>query len=277
MNQAYLLLDRARISHLPEQLIELGGTTYHSLYQATAYSALEEVGPLLVPVAPGSSLAQKFTSAWSATCGVWLESDAGEALLLEHLRSLVHARVAGDVTVLFRYFDPRVTSLWLAQMSDAERDRLMGPVRLIRLPELDIHQQNPEQAVERYAHEPWLSLTPDMLEHLATAQRRCFSLQLIEHTQQYFGEYLQGLDACALQQWASDCQQSAARHGYSAIDEALLWARFYAVLGTQFPEAADHAAYRRLLAEPGTSPGQRLDNLNTELTRQLLTDKESRA
>ena len=91
MNQAYLLLDRARISHLPEQLIELGGTTYHSLYQATAYSALEEVGPLLVPVAPGSSLAQKFSSAWSATCGVWLESDAGEALLLEHLRSLVHA------------------------------------------------------------------------------------------------------------------------------------------------------------------------------------------
>ncbi|HCS45578.1 MAG TPA: DUF4123 domain-containing protein [Pseudomonas sp.] len=275
MSQAYLLLDRAQIEHLPERLFELESTTFQSLYQTTAYSPLEEVGPVLVPVSPNSPLAQTFFRDWSATCGVWLESEAQEAVVLEHLRSLIHVRVEGDVTVLFRYHDPRIAALWLAQLPACERDRLMGPVRRIRLPELDIHQQNPDQPAAPYADRPWLFLSPEQLEHLSTAQRQRFAQRLIEHCQQYFPEYLQGLDAFALQQWASQCQHRAGRHGYSAIDEVLLWARFHAALGTDFPDAPAHAAYRSMLAEPGVSPEQRLDNLNTELTRQQLTDKES--
>ncbi|MHC8374839.1 DUF4123 domain-containing protein [Pseudomonas sp. MDT1-16] len=275
MSQAYLLLDRAQIERLPERLFELGSTTFQSLYQTTAYSPLEEVGPVLLPVSPNSPLAQTFFRDWSATCGIWLESEAQEAVVLEHLRSLIHVRVAGDVTVLFRYHDPRISALWLAQLAACERDRLMGPIRLIRLPELDIHQENPDQPAAQYAQEPWLFLPAEQLDHLGTAQRQRFAQQLIEHCQQYFPECLQGLDAFALQQWASHCQHSAERHGYSAIDEVLLWARFHAALGTDFPDAPDHAAYRRMLAEPGVSPEQRLDNLNAELTRQQLTGKES--
>lgn len=273
MSQAYLLLDRARIERLPERLFELGCTTFHSLYQNTAYSSLQEVGPVLLPVAANSSLAQAFFKEWSATCGLWLESEAQEAVVLEHLRSLIHVRVEGNATVLFRYHDPRIAHLWLAQMSVGERDRLMGPVRLIRLAQLDIHQENPQQPAQ-YAHEPWLYLPPDQLDHLSNAQRQRFAQQLIEHGQHYFCEHLRGLDALALQQWATQCQHSAQRHGYSAIDEVLLWARFHAVLGADFPDAPAHAAYRRLLAEPAVSPGQRLENLNAELTRQLLSDKE---
>lgn len=274
MSQAYLLLDRSQIEHLPRRLFELECATYHSLYQGTAYSALEEIGPVLVPVAPDSLLAQTFFQEWSATCGIWLESSAPEDAVLGHLRSLIHVRVEGDVTVLFRYHDPRIAGLWLAQSPVGERDRLMGPVQLIRLPELDIHQENPEQPCASYAHEPWLFLSAQQLEHLGTAQRQRFARQLIEHCQQHFSEYLLGLDAVALQQWASKCQHRAARHGYSAIDEVLLWARFYAVLGPDFPDAPAHIAYRSLLAEPGVSPRQRLDNLNAGLTRAQLTGQE---
>ena len=275
MSQAYLLLDRTQIEHLPERLFELGITTFQSLYQTTAYSALEEAGPVLVPVFPDSPLAHAFYRDWSATSGVWLESEAQEAVVLEHLRSLIHARVEGEVTVLFRYHDPRIAALWLAQLPACERDRLMGPVRLIRLPELDIHQENLDQPAAPYAQEPWLILSAEQLEHLGTTQRQCFAQRLVEHCQQHFSEYLQGLNACALQQWASHCQHTAGRHGYSAIDEVLLWTRFQAVLGTDFPDAPAHAVYRSMLTEHGGSPEQRLDNLEAELTRQLLTDKES--
>ncbi|POA34510.1 MULTISPECIES: DUF4123 domain-containing protein [Pseudomonas] len=274
MSQAYLLLDRAQIERLPERLFELESTTFQSLYQTTAFDPLEEVGPVLVPVSPNSPLADIFFREWSAMCGIWLESEAQEAVVLEHLRSLIHARVEGDVTVLFRYYDPRITALWLTGLPPHERDRLMGPVRLIRLPELDIHQENPDQPAAQYAQEPWLYLPAEQLEHLGTAQRQQLAQRLIEHSQQYFAEYLQGLDAFALQQWASQCQHTAGRHGYSAIDEVLLWARFHAVLGTDFPDAPAHAAYRQILVEPGVSPRQRLENLNAELTRQQLTDKE---
>lgn len=274
MSQAYLLLDRSQIERLPERLFELECTTYLSLYQGTAYSSLEEVGPVLVAVAPDSPLARTFFQEWSATCGIWLESQAQEVAVLGHLRSLIHVRVEGDVTVLFRYHDPRITGLWLSPLSAEQRDRLMGPVHLIRLPERDIHQEAPDHPVAQYAHEPWLCLSAQQLEHLGTAQRQRFAQQLIEHGQQFFCEYLQGLDASALQQWATSCQHSAARHGYSAVDEVLLWARFHAVLGADFPDAPAHAAYRGLLAEPGVSPRQRLDNLNAALTRQQLTGKE---
>ena len=275
MSQAYLLLDRTQIEHLPERLFELGITTFQSLYQTTAYSALEEAGPVLVPVFPDSPLAHAFYRDWSATSGVWLESEEQEAVVLEHLRSLIHVRVDGGVTVLFRYHDPRIAALWLAQLPAIERDRLMGPVHLIRLPELDIHQQTPDQPAAQYADRPWLLLSPEQLEHLSTAQRQRFAQRLIEHGQQYFPDCLQGLDASALQQWASQCQHRAGRHGYGAIDEVLLWARFHAELGPDFPDAPAHVAYRSMWAEPGVSPEQRLDNLNAELTRQQLTDKES--
>ncbi|MDQ3204196.1 MAG: DUF4123 domain-containing protein [Pseudomonadota bacterium] len=274
MSQAYLLLDRSQIEHLPERLIELESSTYQSLYKSTAYSSLEEAGPVLVPVVPNSVLAQTFFREWNTTCGIWLESQAPEAVLLGHLRSLIHVRVEGGITVLFRYHDPRITALWLAELPAGERDRLMGPVRLIRLPALDIHQESPDQPASSYAHEPWLFLSAQQLEQLGTAQQQRFTQQLIEHCQHYFPEHLQGLDVLALEEWARHCQHSAARHGFSAIDEVLLWARFSAVLGAEFPDAPAHGAYRSLLAEPGLLPKQRLDKLNAELTRQQLAGPE---
>lgn len=274
MSQAYLLLDRSRIEHLPERLIELECSTYQALYKGTAYSSLEEAGPVLVPVVPNSRLAQTFFREWSATCGIWLESQAQESVVLGHLRSLVHVRVEGGLTVLFRYHDPRITALWLAGLPAGERDRLMGPVRLIRLPASDIHQESPDQPASSYAHEPWLLLSAQQLEQLGTAQRQRFTQQMIDHCQRYFPEHLQGLDAVALQEWATHCQHSAARYGFSAMDEVLLWARFAAVLGAEFPDAPAHGAYRSLLAEPGLLPKQRLDKLNAELTRQQVAGGE---
>ncbi|PPA01948.1 DUF4123 domain-containing protein [Pseudomonas sp. MWU12-2312b] len=274
MSQAYLLLDRTRIERLPERLFELESTTFRSLYRNTAYGPLEEVGPVLVPVSPDSPLAQRFFKEWSATCGIWLESEAQEEVVLGHLRSLIHVRVEGDVTVLFRYHDPRIAALWLTSLPACERDRLMGPVRLIRLPDLEIRQENPDQPAARYGQEPWLLLSGHQLEHLGSVQRQHVAQQVIEHGQRYFPQYLKELDEAALQQWASHCQQRAGRHGYSAIDEVLPWVRFQALLGTDFPDAPAHAVYRNMLTEPGLSPRQRLDNLNAELTRRQVTDKE---
>ncbi|VEF07536.1 Uncharacterised protein [Pseudomonas fluorescens] len=275
MSQAYLLLDRIQIENLADRLFELtGGATVHSLYQRTAYSAVDKAGPLLVVVNPDSPLAKVFWQEWSMTAGIWLESPDDEDQVLEHLRGLIHVRVPGEATVLFRFYDPRITALWLRDLPALERDRLMGPVRLIQLPDSPIHQQTEQPAIP-YANRPWLSLTAEHLVHLSTAKRQSFTRQLIEHAQRYYPQYLQSLDSAALQQWAVDCQASAARSGFSAVDEVLLWARFFAVLGAGFPEGPELSAYRQLLAEPGVLPRQRLDNLNDALTHQLLIDKES--
>jgi hypothetical protein len=274
MSRAYLVLDRIQIANLTDRLFELtGGATVHSLYQRTAYSALENVGPVLIGVTPDSPLAQIFSQEWSATAGIWLESATEPGQVLAHLRGLIHARVEGVTTVLFRFFDPRIAALWLTALPAHERDRQMGPVRLIRLPDSQILQQS-QHPVIPYADQPWLSLTAEQLDHLNATRRQFFTEQLIEHVQRNFPEAILQLDPAARQQWALDCQAGAARNGFSAMDEVLLWSRFVAVLGNNFPDDPEHGVYRQLLAEPGIAPSRRLDNLNHVLTHQLLTDKD---
>ncbi|MCF4998719.1 DUF4123 domain-containing protein [Pseudomonas syringae] len=274
MSRAYLVLDRIQIEGLTDRLFELtGGATVHSLYQRTAYKALENVGPVLIGVTPESPLAQVFSQQWSATAGIWLESAAEPEQVVAHLRGLIHARAEGVTTVLFRFYDPRIAASWLADLPSHERDRLMGPVRLICLPDAQIVQQSEHPAIP-YADQPWLALTAEALDGLNAAKRRFFTTQLIEHVQRNFPEALLQLDPAARQQWALDCQAGAARNGFSAMDEVLLWSRFVAVLGNNFPDDAEHGVYRQLLAEPGIAPRQRLDNLNHALTHQLLTDKD---
>ncbi|MDD2050874.1 DUF4123 domain-containing protein, partial [Pseudomonas putida] len=137
-----------------------------------------------------------------------------------------------------------------------------------------IRQENPEQPIAQYTDKPWLLLTPEQVERMSAAKRQCLAQQMIEHCQQHFPQRLQGLEPAARQQWALACQRSAERHGYSAADQVLRWANLHAVLGDEFPNAADHAVYRKILDDKGVMPAQRLDDLNAELQRQQLTDKE---
>ena len=277
MSQAYLLLDRTQIDNLAHRLFEVTSSVqFHSLFQRTAYSALDEVSPVLVPVTPNSPLAHTFAEQWSATAGIWLESLADEKTVVEHLRSLIHARVEGEVTVLFRFYDPRITALWLADLPAHERAPLMGPIQVIRLPHSVIHQAQPDQPAARYADTPWLLLRAEQLAHLNSAKQQSFAQRLIDHCETYFPDYLQGQDMTA-EQWVAHCQNTAERYGYSAADEIFLWARFQALLGTDFPQGLAHGTYLQILTEPGATPQQRLDNLNTELTHRKLTAKEPSA
>jgi hypothetical protein len=279
---SYLLLDGAQINGLVARIYGLEESpSLHLLYQQSTYEALADVGPLLVAVRPHSELAQVFQQEWQATAGIWLESDASEDDLVEHLRSLIHVRLEGDQTTLFRYHDPRIMALWLSALKTDERDPLMGPVKRLLLPtdsgaELELLRENKPQAFARYANTPWLRLSQEQLEQMTQAKHACFDQRLLAHLQRFFPESLQGMDAAAQQQFAALCRQSAARYGYSAADEVTRWAGLLAELGSDFPQAPEHNTYRQLLEQRGPLPAQRLDNLIAELQCQLLrTDKES--
>ena len=277
MTRAYLLLDSNQIPDLYPRLYELAQlTTPHSLYLTTQYAALAQSGPVLAAVEPNSALANFFAEEWQEKAGVWLESEADEAVLVAHLRSLIHVELEGEVTAFFRYYDPRIARLWLANLPAAERDRLMGPVRLIRLPNEDgssltLRQENPDQPLASYTHAPWLRLSPELLEQLCKSKRAQFEQRLIAHCQYYFPACLQGLDATAQLQWAQACQRNAARQGYSAEDEVMSWVGLYAFLGEAFPDGPNQDGFRQLLVERDVSPQQRLDHLLDELTRQFIS------
>jgi len=278
----YLLLDGAQIEGLPARLYSLeAAPSLHLLYQQTAYEALAEVGPMLIEVRSHSDLERVFHLEWQATVGIWLESDASEDELVEHLRSLIHVRLESDQTTLFRYYDPRITALWLDALTTDERNLSMGPVSRLRLQSnsgaaMEVVRTFRSQTFARYEDRPWLRLSQQQLEQMSEAKYASFDRRLLTHLQRFFPESLQSLDTAAQQQFAAQCRQSAARYGYSAADEVARWAGLLVELGRDFPHAPEHDTYRRLLEQRGPLPSQRLDNLIAELQCQLLrTDKES--
>lgn len=283
MMRSYLLLDSAQIDDLDQHLLQMGEfMACHPLYLTTTYADLADCGPLLVPVMAGSQLAELFTTQWRSQAGIWLETDAPEAQLLDHLRSLVHISLDGDMTVLFRYCDPRIARLWLAELQTFERDRFMGPVQLIRLPdddgnELLISRSEAPSDSQRYQAKPWLHLSAEQLDNLGQAQRQQFDQHLIKHCRRYFPFALTGKDNAAQQAWAQACRLSAVRHGYNTDDQITRWAGLYAHLGSDFPVAPAHQTYRQILEAPGSSHQQRLDALLNELTLQLIRTAEPKA
>ncbi|MFY1055056.1 DUF4123 domain-containing protein [Ectopseudomonas khazarica] len=276
----YLLLDGAQIDNLLAQLYQLEDSpNLHHLYQGTLYDALADAGPVLVQLQPDSRLEAHFVEHWQAAAGIWLESTAHTQDLVEHLRSLVHVSVQG-VTVLLRYYDPRVMRHWLVELPSEERDYLMGPIQRIRVASqqvedepIRLQRQNASPAA-RYEDTPWLHLNSHTVERLNRAHLEAFDEQLLAHVDHYFPYCLAGQDASARQAWVLNCRSSANAHGYSSADQVVQWANLCAVLGTEFPHAPSHLTYRQILDMPSLRPEQRLERMTLELQRQLLTDKE---
>lgn len=280
-SRQYLLLDGAQVGDLLAQLYQLEeAPVLQRLYQGTRYEALVDAGPVLVQLTPAGRLEYHFMEHWQEKAGLWLEADASETELAEHLRSLVHASVQG-VTVLLRYYDPRVMRHWLTGLPVEERDYLMGPVTRIRLAARQEEggsiefQRQTASPVARYDDTPWLHLSDEQAERLNRAHLETFDEQVLAHIEQYFPDCLSGLDATSRQTWATNCRQSANAHGYTAADQVVQWANLCAVLGADFPQAPAHQPYRQILDTPQLRPEQRLERLALELQRQLLTDKEA--
>lgn len=279
----YLLLDGAQIENLPARLYSLDDNPIAEwLYHATSYQAVFDVGPALVVLRTQSALEQAFMDHWQHDAGLVIESDAPMQLLAEHLRSLIHARVPGDASMLFRYYDPRVMRHWLPALSTAEKDHLMGPVSRVRLPAREgqdeqwIVRDHDQQSAQQYAERPWLYLDEQQLQQLNQGKLDMFDQQLLEHVRLYFPDCLNQRSTQEQQEWAVQCRESAAGYGYSAPNEVVRWSALVAEHGTTFPQAPDHQIYREIIQQPTLNATQRLDALLVELHRHcLLTDKES--
>src|SRR5690606_25005052 len=191
----YLLLDSAQIDDLLVKIYQLEATPeIHLLYQRTRYQSLADVGPLLVRLFSGGQLELYFLEHWEARAGLWLETDASESELVEHLRSLIHTRIGSETTVLLRYHDPRIMRYWLPELPPEERDRIMGPILRIRYSVLqrdghsnpeEVRRTNPAFAVQ-YTDTPWLRLNDEQAERLNRAQLEEFDQRLLEHIDRYF-------------------------------------------------------------------------------------------
>jgi hypothetical protein len=102
--QAFLLLDGATISDLPQRLKQLNPTDSRiALYDQTPFSALRDVSPLLVAISqPADPLAQFYLHNAQEEWGVLLFSAAPLHGVAEHLRKLISVELPSGPAVLLR-------------------------------------------------------------------------------------------------------------------------------------------------------------------------------
>lgn len=274
--QHYLLLDGAQIDELMQTLYRLESVPeFYQLYEGTRFAELADEGPVLIATDHDSLLNRHFEEHWCTTAGVALDSRSCTGDLVQHLTSLIHVRVSGGVNVLFRYYDPRILNLWLADMNDEQLNTVLGPVEQFHLWTADdgLHgfSRSAFSTAQRYTDTPWLQLSDEQLARLNQAKQQSFEQALLEHMDTWFPDHLANAGIKERQDWARACCVKANEYGFSAAADIVRWAGLLSICGPDFPEAREHANYRALLRQSGLLPAQKLDAVRLEAQRQALS------
>jgi hypothetical protein len=84
----------------------------------------------LIELPKGSPFLERLVrDGWGESWGVYLTSDAPFEELRKHLRRFLTVELEGGKAVLFRFYDPRVLSVFLPTCTPRERAEFFGPIR----------------------------------------------------------------------------------------------------------------------------------------------------
>jgi len=130
----FLLVEPTMLVHVPElAALDMRPCVHRTLAHR------EELMPQLIDVAALDDEARVLaTESWMAETHVerppvicaWLDSDAGVDTVSEHVAQYLVGPGSGGKSVFWRYYDPRVLALTLAILDPAQREALLGPVKV---------------------------------------------------------------------------------------------------------------------------------------------------
>lgn len=125
----YAILDGASVEGLLDHLHPLDGDRYACLFRGTLSPELEAAAPYLVLLERNDDfttwiLEEGCGNHW----GVFARSEADLRTLHRHLRTFLMVRSPDESFVYFRYYDPRVLSVYLPTCTPEEARLVFGPV-----------------------------------------------------------------------------------------------------------------------------------------------------
>lgn len=124
----YAVIDGAACEELLDKLDEFQ-PEHVCLYAGELEPDMQEVAPYLVMLKAG----HPFTEWFLADCfgkhwGIFARSAAGLRTLRRHFRTFLLVKGPDAQTLYFRYYDPRVLTIYLPTADDKEREQVFGPV-----------------------------------------------------------------------------------------------------------------------------------------------------
>jgi hypothetical protein len=257
--QAFLLLDGATISDLPQRLKQLNPTASTlALYDQPPFSALRDVSPLLVAIEqPADPLAQFYLHSAQAEWGVLLFSAAPLHSVAEHLRKLISVELPTGPAVLLRLADAAVA---VAQALFASADpALFGPLSCVVSADVvnDLWRvQRPRQAECPELVVPY-RLSPEQNTALDQVDRRRVLLDLDAHLLKHFSGVHHGQNLSRRWPALERIETQASALGLSCQCELFNYANLTALLDGS--DISQHPPIHHLLHTPSLqSPGERV-------------------
>lgn len=255
--QAYLLLDGATLSDLPERLKKLSpGASTVALYDCAPFTALRDISPRLVAIEqPDEPIFQFYLQQAHEEWGVLLFSTVPAHDVAQHLRKLLTVELPEGLPVVLRLADAAVAQA-LFGIAD---QRLFGPLSCVVMAD--------SVSVNWQCHQPRLPecpelptpyrLSPELNAALDRVDRRRALLELDAHLLKYFPERHGG--ETVAQRWPilEQLESEAGALGLSSQSELFHYANVMAWLdGTALEQ---HPSIARLLHTPSLqSPSERI-------------------
>ncbi|VVM63096.1 hypothetical protein PS662_01402 [Pseudomonas fluorescens] len=270
--QAFLLLDGATLSNLPERLKQLSpGASTIALYDCAPFTALRDISPLLVGIQQSDDpVFQFYLQQAHEEWGVLLFSTKPAHDVAQHLRKLLTVELPEGLPVVLRLADAAVAQA----LFGSGDQRLFGPLSCVVT--ADSVSASWQRHQPRLPECPELStpyrLSPELNAALEQVDRRRALLELDAHLLTFFPARHCG--ETVAQRWPllEQLEAQAIALGLSGQSELFYYANVMAWLDGSALEQHPHIA--RLLHTPSLqSPGERVA-LAADLACRFATEGE---
>ncbi|MBU2550298.1 MAG: DUF4123 domain-containing protein [Proteobacteria bacterium] len=262
----YAVLDAARSVEVLSGVVRFGQAD-HSLYRGLPEEPLSDAAPYLVRLEAGSEITTwLLEQGWGRAWGVFLVARTGRESLRAHLSGLVSVETEEGEELYFRFYDPRVLRTYLTVCTEAEIDRVLGPVLSVMFESEDgrallCHEKTDDDlALERQAldagpaepetwHRPFARPAEDaapiepggilvmrclQLEAFRESARDDFEQRLVRHIEGIIPGEAAAMPEGDLKARAGRAVDRALGYGIEAEKDVFLFAEFTFELGEDF-------------------------------------------
>ena len=271
----YAILDSCDAPSVSDKARELGDTAAVSLFKGSAEEEYWAVAPYLFRVSP-QILEWIVATVWNDPWGIFAISKADFEALRSHFRHFLMVQLPNSHTSFFRFYDPRVISVYLFHSSAEEINIFFGPVRAYGIRDLQTEElsllsyQSPatkEPDSRRVGQQsPLWTVSPAAIEALSQSRYQDFERRMIVRLQQTYRAYDRDASHENLRRFVRHGVSRAAKYGIESEIHIARYLDLMVVWGHDFDSDANIAWAGALLQDVSTSAEEKLDRI-TERTQ----------
>ena len=255
--QAFLLLDGATLSDLPQRLKQLSpGANIVALYNCAPFTALRDISPMLVAIQqPDEPIVQFYRQQAHEEWAVLLFSAAPAHDVAQHLRKLLIVELPEGLPVALRLADAAVAQALFASGDQ----RLFGPLSCVVMADSvsAIWQRHQPRLPDCPELTTPYRLSPELNAALDRVDRRRVLLELDAHLLKYFPGRHGGETVSQRWPMLEQLEAEACMLGLSSQSELFYYANVMARLDGS--PLGQHPKINRLLHSPSLQPiGERI-------------------